>query len=123
MKRQRLEAPSLIGANGRDSHGRFIRGNPGGPGNPFGQRVAQLRSALFLAVSAADLRALVRKLLQLAKGGDVQAAKVVLNRLLGPPVEVDILERLERLEAAVADGNQCVSTHGCIDHRTHARRE
>ena len=105
MKRQRLETPSPNSPNGnRDARGRFVKGNPGGPGNPYGQKVAQLRSALFLAVSANDLRAVVKKLLQLAKGGDVQAAKVVLDRLLGPPVEVDILERLERLEsAAVAD--------------------
>lgn len=107
MKRQRLEVPSPNGANGdRNSRGRFVKGNAGGPGNPYGQKVAQLRSALFLAVSAADLRAVVKKLVHLAKAGDVHAAKVVLDRLLGPPVELDLLERLERLEVAVADRDQ-----------------
>jgi class 3 adenylate cyclase len=46
-----------------------------------------------------DLREIARKLVELAKAGDVAAAKVVLDRTLGPPVEWDLLERLERLES------------------------
>jgi len=33
-----------------------------------------------------------------AKGGDVAAAKVLLERLLGPPVALDVATRIERLE-------------------------
>ena len=40
-------------------------------------------------------------MLSLAKGGDVQAAKLLWDRLLGPPVPVDVLERLEALEERI----------------------
>ncbi len=51
------------------------------------------------AVSAGDLRAVVRKLIDLAKGGDVTAAKLVLDRTLGLAVEVDLVARIEALES------------------------
>ncbi|MCE5302848.1 MAG: hypothetical protein LLF97_07030 [Planctomycetaceae bacterium] len=95
-------APSTNGPNGRDAHGRFAKGNAGGPGNPFARQAQHLRGALFAAVTTADLKAVVTKLVQLAKGGDVQAAKVVLDRALGPPVELDLIERIEQLEAAAS---------------------
>ena len=52
--------PSPNGPNGdgRDSQGRFAKGNPGGPGNPNAKKVAELRTTLLGAVSAADLRAI-----------------------------------------------------------------
>ena len=38
----------------RDANGRFVKGNPGGPGNPFARKVAVLRTALinFVTVDA-----------------------------------------------------------------------
>lgn len=53
------------------------------------------------AVSTDDLALLIERLLKQALGGNVQAAKVLLDRLLGPPQPLDILERIEQLEAAV----------------------
>jgi hypothetical protein len=91
-------SPSTNGSNGRGSGGRFAKGNAGGPGNPHARKVAQLRSALLQAVSGRDLKAIVKKLLEQAKGGDVQAAKLVIERCLGPAVPADIIERLEELE-------------------------
>src|SRR5207248_10793741 len=38
--------PAAGGHEGRDARGRFAPGNPGGPGNPFARRVAELRTAL-----------------------------------------------------------------------------
>ena len=55
-------SPSTNGPDGRDARGRFAKGNAGGPGNPHARKVAQLRSALLRAVSAGDLRAVVKKL-------------------------------------------------------------
>ncbi len=41
-----MNDPSTNGANGRDAAtGRFLAGNSGGPGNPYAERVAALRSA------------------------------------------------------------------------------
>ncbi len=91
----------------RDPHsGRFVAGNPGGPGNPYAARVAELRSALLEAVTPGDLAAIVRSLVQAARSGDVAAAKIVFERTLGRPLEADILERLEKLEQALEEGVQ-----------------
>jgi len=59
---------------GRDSSGRFCRGNQGGPGNPFARKTAALRQALLDTVTAEDLQAIVRQLIQQAKEGDVSVA-------------------------------------------------
>lgn len=83
--------------------GKFLPGNSGGPGNPYTKQIAALREALLAEVKPADLRAIVRVLVDQAKGGDVQAAREILLRTLGRPVEADLLERLEALEAQLSD--------------------
>jgi len=50
------QAPSPIGSNGRGSDGRFAKGNPGGPGNPFARQVAALRQNMLDAVTGEDIR-------------------------------------------------------------------
>jgi hypothetical protein len=93
--------PSTNGPNGRDTRGRFAKGNGGGPGNPHARAAAQFRATIFEAVKPEDLRAVVEKVVELAKGGDLMAAKLLFDRTVGPPVEVDLIERIERMEAAV----------------------
>jgi len=79
-------APSPIGGNGqRDTNGRFVKGNSGGPGNPHGREVAQIRSMIHSAVTEADLREVLAALVTKAKEGDVPAAHELLNRLGGKP--------------------------------------
>jgi hypothetical protein len=68
---------------GRDRQGRFAAGNPGGPGNPYVKRAAEIRTAMMDAVSDDDLRAIVRALVKKAKRGDTVAAREVLDRLIG----------------------------------------
>jgi len=97
------ENPLPNGANGRDDKGQFTKGNGGGPGNPFAQQVAELRKTLLAAVTPKDLRDVVRSLLKQAKEGNIAAVRELLSRLLGPPVEVDILARLEALEERLAE--------------------
>jgi hypothetical protein len=87
--------PSLNGDNGRGMDGRFAKGNPGGPGNPFARQVAALRRVLLEAVSANDLRDIVNALVAQARCGHVAAAKIVLEYTLGKPaktVEPDHLD-------------------------------
>jgi hypothetical protein len=96
------ESPSPTGSNGRSGGGRIAPGNKVAKGNPHAKRVARLRSALLKAVSPADLRDVVTALLASAKGGDVPAAKELLQRLLGPPESIDLMERLDGLEATLA---------------------
>ena len=58
---------------------------------------------MFSAVKPDDLREVIAALLSRAKAGDVQAAKELLQRLLGPPVELDLLERLAALEQRLVE--------------------
>ena len=71
-------------------------------GNPFARAVGRLRAALIAAVSDEDIGEIVHALVTEAKAGNVMAAREVLDRCLGRPVEADLLVRLEELEAAVA---------------------
>lgn len=71
--------------NGHDSAGRFVAGNPGGPGNPHASQVARLRSTMLEAVTDDDMRDVVAKLVELAKGGDVKAIQLLMDRTIGKP--------------------------------------
>ncbi len=72
-------------ANGRETAadrapgGRFARGNPGGPGRPPGARHAAL--AALDAIGAEAAEAVLRRVAEDAKGGDLRAAEILLRRL------------------------------------------
>jgi hypothetical protein len=85
----------------RDEGGRFAEGNEGGPGNPYVRQVAALRAQLLEAVTPEDLREVVEAIVAAAKGGNLGACKILLDRLLGPPVPADLIARLEELEAVI----------------------
>jgi hypothetical protein len=89
--------------DGRDKGGRFAAGNRGGPGHPYGAKVARLRAALLDAVSEADVKAIVAELIAQAKDGDVVAARELLDRVLGKPSPTELLERIEALELSAAE--------------------
>src|SRR5262249_1994659 len=78
----------------RDAQGRFAPGNPGGPGNPFARQVAALRQAVLQSVTAEDLQAITRKLVELAKEGNVGAAKLVRAYAVGKPAPAPEPDRL-----------------------------
>jgi hypothetical protein len=79
--------PSTNGNNGqaetRDSKGRFLSGNPGGPGNPNVRNVATWRKALADTVSPDDVAEVTRRLLSAAKDGQPWAIHELLDRCLG----------------------------------------
>ncbi len=89
--------------SGRDGSGRFTPGNTGGPGNPHAASVARLRAAMLGAVEAGDVADVVRALVALAKGGNVAAAREILDRTLGKTEALDLLARLEALEARIGN--------------------
>ena len=64
---------------------------------------------MYKAVTPADLRDVISALLSSAKGGDVSAAKELMQRLLGPPEAIDLLERLAALETKI---EQAASNNG-----------
>src|SRR5436305_1991714 len=71
--------------SGRGPNGRFTKGNPGGPGNPFARQVAAMRQEFLKAASKEDIAEIARAMIAKAKEGDVAAAKVVLQYTLGKP--------------------------------------
>jgi hypothetical protein len=93
-----LPAPSTNGPIGRTAAGRFAAGNKGGPGNPHAKRVAELRAVLLGRIGDQDVQEVVDMLLRKAKGGDIQAAREVLDRALGRSkqgVEMEMSSRSE----------------------------
>jgi len=97
-----MSSPSPTGSNGRDGLGRFKLGNKIAHGNPEAQRIGKLRSKLIRAVTEKDIAEVVAGLVQKAKSGDIAAAKLLLDRVLGPPVSLDVFERLAEIERKLA---------------------
>lgn len=93
---------SDVVSENRDSSGRFGPGNKFGKGNPHARKTALYRAALHRAVDPADIEEIVRKLVAMAKAGDLEAIKEVLSRVLGRPVQADLAEQIEELQAMVA---------------------
>lgn len=82
------EKPSL---NGRNGKGQFTSGNKAGGGNPYASKLNEWRSVFVQAVTSGDIRAVIRKLVEKAKEGDINAAREVLTRCLGQPkIEIDL---------------------------------
>ena len=99
------KSPSTTGSNGRrdrDSCGRFAKGNRAAVGHPLAAPVAKLRAELVKSVRPSDIRAIARRLVKDAKGGDYNAVRLVLSYALGPPVPSDLLARIEELESIAA---------------------
>ena len=74
-------------SNGRHVDGRFTPGNAIGKGNPGNRRQRELRAALIEAATPEKVKAIEEALHELAVGGDVAAAKVWLDHVVGKPVQ------------------------------------
>ena len=85
----------------RDDKGKFVPGNQAAVGRSrkHAEQVGNLRRALYEEVTPERLKRIVNSLIVEAEAGQVAAARLVLEYCLGKPLEADILERLERLEA------------------------
>jgi len=79
--------PGLSG--GRDAAGRFAAGNKGGPGNPYNRRVAQLKIWLAEVVDEAGIKAMGKKLMEMAIAGEIAAARVLFQYVMPKHVEPD----------------------------------
>ena len=85
---------------GRDPEsGRFLRGNRCGHGSPLAGKAAKLRAALFRAVGTTDISEIIAALIDKARHGDTVAARIILAYTLGDPVSLDVVEKIEKLEA------------------------
>lgn len=86
-------------AEGRSNDGKFAQGNKIAKGNPFAVKVNKLRVALLEAVSEADIYAIVTKLIEQARDGDVQSARELLDRTIGKSQANDTLNVISDPEA------------------------
>ncbi len=89
--------------NGRDGAGRFTVGNPGGPGNPRLRLLGEHQRALASAISPEQVSELMQKLLARAMLGDMQAARLLLERLFGKVPEAVVLANVGPVQPAELD--------------------
>ena len=92
------ENAAKMPTNGHEPNGRFAKGNPGGPGNPFARRVAKLRQVILNPLTEEDLLAITEALLAKAKEGSVGAAKLLLAYGIGKPASAPDPDRLDGQE-------------------------
>ena len=77
---------------GPGPNGQFASGNGFGRGNPYARRVNEFRAVLFDAVSNEDLKEIAQTLLDQAKAGNLDASKILFDRLLGKPTQHSVNE-------------------------------
>jgi hypothetical protein len=118
--------PAATENTGRDAQGRFIPGNPGGPGNPYGRRVAELRKIMLECVTDSEMRIIVGELMVQAKCGKLAAIKLLFQYILGKPVqapnpdavdvdEIDLYRRAPRLEDVGEVVNHKVGAQAAVE--------
>ena len=109
---------STPGTNGtapewRDGRGRFVPGNPGGPGGSK-RRSVELRRAAEEAITPEHIQAMIRKATRMALEGNLTAMRFVIERTSGrapeAPVELGAIDiDLPALHTA-ADCNRAVES-------------
>ncbi len=88
----------------REANGRFAKGNKGGPGNPFGRRLAAAREAALEVAGPEQIRAIMEAMVEKACNGDLGAAKFVFSYAVGKPApmkEPDLVD-VDEFEVAKA---------------------
>src|SRR5262245_13656509 len=90
--------------SGRDSSGRFTKGNLGGPGNPYARQVAALRQRMLERVTMEELDGIITTLLLMAQNGNLGAIKLIFQYTLGKPMEA---RDPDRLDADEVDAFRC----------------
>lgn len=72
-------------SSNRDDSGRFLPGNPGGPGRPPRQTEGEYLRAVQRACSLEDVAAIAARAVSQARGGDARARDWLSRYLLGIP--------------------------------------
>jgi hypothetical protein len=93
-----LSSETVPSLTDRATGGRFAKGNPGGPGNPFARQTAALRAYLINHVTERDIQDILDILLLNAKGGHLPTIKFLFAYVIGKPkpvVEPDTLDLQE----------------------------
>jgi hypothetical protein len=87
--------------------GRFAKGNPGGRGNPVSRHIAVLRQALLNCVTEEDIIAITKAVIEEAKAGNMPAAKLIFQYVLGKPGSAPELDGAESrgMQAPIANSS------------------
>src|SRR5262249_28765774 len=102
-ERDTMDDPKPTGFNGRSADGRFGKNNKFASGNPNNKKAQALRNALLETVTHEDLVEVTKRLIVMAKGGDIHAIKELLDRCLGKATasieltQTDAQKRIEDL--------------------------
>src|SRR5262249_4798864 len=84
--------------HGRSANGRFAKGNPGCPGNPFYRQQADFRRACLALFTPEDVASLLRVMLALGRNGNTAAARVFLDYTVGKAHKAAAPDREEHHE-------------------------
>jgi len=96
---------------GRTAGGQFAKGNQAAKGNPYTRKAAEMRKALYSAVTADDIRQIVETLKAQAMRGDLKAIAILFDRVLGTAqAGIDLMERIEQLQATIEAIEEATNT-------------
>jgi hypothetical protein len=90
-----------------DAKGRFAKGNAGGPGNPYARQVAELRRELLLRCTPERIGKIADRMMELAEEGNVSAAKLIFQYVLGKPHEAVSPDRVDIDEVQTFKDGSC----------------
>lgn len=89
LPKQTAETEAAKAVEDRDTKGRFVRGNKGGPGNPHNKRTALFRKMFLDSVTDAKLAAIESIVYGAAMTGDLEACKFYMAMACGKPAEAE----------------------------------
>src|SRR5262245_48925532 len=95
------EAPGKERDEWRDEKGRYLLGNPGGPGNPVARELARLRQRLRERLTDAMFDDVVLELYGLCRKGSLGAIKLLMEYKCGKPDTSVDADRLGLHEAGL----------------------
>src|SRR5688572_7557680 len=91
--------------NGRGAGGRFGPGNKFSRGNPLAAKLTKQREQFYRELKQDDVTRALQVLREGMNDPDarvrLRAADMLLDRVIGTPVQTDVLERIEELERTV----------------------
>ena len=85
------------GKNGRKQNGQFDKGHKFAKGNPLAKRYFAFRKKMLSAVTEDELGQIVESMVRKAIEGDAVAAKIILDRCVGPVEKI--------IELSMPDGD------------------
>ena len=99
------KGPDMTPVKSRDQQGQWLPGSSGNPaGRPTGSgHVARLRAEL-----AQELPTIIQSLIEQAKAGDIQAIRIILDRVIPPLKAVDLPVSLELPAGGLSDQGRAI---------------